>query len=275
MANPMDFDGMFRRAFAKKLSAAGEIGEDAAEALLDVAYEEWAEAPDARLNGISPRQWFLRMSAPEELIASLEEYARARVDVPDLLLERFEALGEAAAPALEGLLFDAGKPEEAREHALSLLLEIAPERTERLAADIVLRAPDSSDLAERAAEALEEAAGAPVRQTLLEGYKGASEYAKMLILEILCNFPGDNRIYIHMRDMLVNNPEQRAFAANLLGRLGDARAIEPMQKLLPMSDLTYFEYMEIRNAIEALGGEVTVEREFYGDPDYEYMRGLE
>ena len=275
MATPMDFDMMFRQAFAKKLRGAGEIGEEEAEALLGSVYEEWANAPDARLGGISPRQWFLGMSSPEELIACLEDYARARVDVPDLLLERFESLGEDAAPALERLLADGERPGAARGHALSLLLEIAPSRCEPLVADIVLGAEESSDLAEHAAEALGEATGISVRQKLLEGYENASEYAKMLILEILCNFPGDNRIYIHMRDMLVNDPERRAFAARLLGRLGDARAIEPMKKLLSMSDLTYFEYMEIRNAIEALGGEVVGEREFYGDPDYEHMRSLE
>ena len=33
--------------------------------------------------------------------------------------------------------------------------------------------------------------------------------------------------------------------------------------------------MELRNAVEALGGEIEHEREFYGDPDYEYLRDLE
>ena len=32
---------------------------------------------------------------------------------------------------------------------------------------------------------------------------------------------------------------------------------------------------ELRNAVEALGGEIEQEREFYGDPDYEYLRNLE
>ena len=62
---------------------------------------------------------------------------------------------------------------------------------------------------------------------------------------------------------------------SLLGRYGDARAVEPLKTLLSMSDITYFEYMELRNAVEALGGEIEQEREFYGDPDYEYLRNLE
>ncbi len=78
-----------------------------------------------------------------------------------------------------------------------------------------------------------------------------------------------------MLDMLKNRPEQRAFAARLLGRYGDARAMEPLKALISMSDITYYEYMELRNAVEALGGEIEHEREFYGDPDYEYLRNLE
>ena len=33
--------------------------------------------------------------------------------------------------------------------------------------------------------------------------------------------------------------------------------------------------IRLRNAVEALGGEIEQEREFYGDPDYEYLRNLE
>ena len=49
----------------------------------------------------------------------------------------------------------------------------------------------------------------------------------------------------------------------------------PLKALLAATDISYYEYMELRNAVEALGGEVVREREFYGDPDYEYLRELE
>ena len=78
-----------------------------------------------------------------------------------------------------------------------------------------------------------------------------------------------------MLDMLKNCPEERAFAARLLGRYGDERAVGPLKALLAATDISYYEYMELRNAVEALGGEVVREREFYGDPDYEYLRELE
>src|SRR5699024_11342898 len=56
---------------------------------------------------------------------------------------------------------------------------------------------------------------------LLDGYDAAEDFARELILEVLCNFPGDGRVYERLLDMLKTRPEQRAFAARLLGRYGE------------------------------------------------------
>ena len=44
--------------------------------------------------------------------------------------------------------------------------------------------------------------------------------------------------------------------------------------MLKLTDLNYLDYIEIRNAVESLGGDPGEERTFYGDPDYEAMRNL-
>ncbi len=275
MAKPIDFSGMFRAMVAQRLHEHPDIDEMGAEELAEELYGEWAEAADARLGGLSPRQWFARMRDPREVIACMEDYACARMEAPELLIERILAGGVEMAEPLERLALDADKPAALRAQAFEILRDVAPEAVRRMAAPIELGAEQGEPLAEVAAGALGEMAEDAQREELLRGYEGASEYARMLILEVLCNFSGDDRIYMLMRDMLLGCPERRAFAAKLLGRLGDARAIEPLTGLIGMSDLSYFEYLEIRNAIEALGGEIEEEREFYGDSDYEYMRNLE
>ena len=75
-------------------------------------------------------------------------------------------------------------------------------------------------------------------------------------------------------DKLRNRPEERAFYASLLEKLGDPRALEALEKMLKLTDLNYLDYIEIRNAVESLGGDPGEERTFYGDPDYEAMRNL-
>ena len=275
MTKPIDFEHMFHHYVADRLRAAGEIDEDAAEEMAEQLYEEWADAPNTALDGLSPRGWFARLTSPQELTELLIAYACADLDAPDLLLERFEDLGTACVQPLEALAGAAGENIQARAQALGLLPGIDEVRAVRLAVNAVLHAEESDPLNELASELLQERPSAEIRDVLLAGYAQAPEFAKMLMLEILCNFPGDERIYTNMMDMLKNRPENRAFAAKLLGRYGDARAVEPLKAMLGQSDLTYFEYMEIRNAVEALGGEIETEREFYGDPDYEYLRNLE
>ena len=111
---------------------------------------------------------------------------------------------------------------------------------------------------------------------MLNRYEGAPDYAKTLILDIACNFPGDSRIYNYLVYRLKNEPEHRdrALNASLLGKLGDARAIEPMLEMMRLSDISYYDYIELRDAVEALGGEVADERSFYGDADFEALRNI-
>ncbi|MBQ3305509.1 MAG: hypothetical protein IJH03_13355, partial [Clostridia bacterium] len=81
-------------------------------------------------------------------------------------------------------------------------------------------------------------------------------------------------ILSYMLDKLRNRPDQRALYASFLGKLGDPRAIDAMKPFLTLTDIGYLDYIELRNAIEELGGDPGEERTFYGDPDYEAMRNI-
>ena len=47
-----------------------------------------------------------------------------------------------------------------------------------------------------------------------------------------------------------------------------------IKELIDLPDVGYVDYIELRNAIETLGGDPGEERTFYGDPDYEAMRNV-
>ena len=78
----------------------------------------------------------------------------------------------------------------------------------------------------------------------------------IVLLDVACNFPGDERIYDYAIKLLRSMPDNRALIASYLGKLGDARAIEELMPLLELQELNYLDYLEIRDAIEELGGEV-------------------
>ena len=275
MNRPIDLEHLFHHYVADHLHKAGKLDEDAAGEMAEKLYAEWADAPCAALEGCSPRAWFARLDTPEALVETLTAYARADMEPPELLLDRFFDVGAICAAPLEALARNAGESAALRAQALDLLNGLDEARAVRVATDAVLAAQESDAFCELAAEILASRVDADVAARLLDGYDAAPDFARTLILETLCNFPGDARVYERMLEMLKNRPEQRADAARLLGRYGDARAIEPLKALLDLTDIGYYEYMEVRNAVEALGGEVENEREFYGDPDYEYLRELE
>lgn len=236
----------------------------------------WLNAPAKWLNGEKPGEYFLRYSEPRELIKLLEEYDKRDIGLPEPLYSRVVSVGEPCVEPLMRLVRNTDNPESLRATALAILRDIGSDAIRPLLIDLVCMSRQSGeddDLCAMAADELYEGEVSPVDE-LMARYDGVSESAQMRILEICSNFPGDERIYQRLIEKLRNRPDDRAFYASYLGKLGDARAIEELKPYLSLSDIEYLDYIEIRNAIEELGGDPGEERTFYGDPNYEAMRNL-
>lgn len=230
-------------------------------------------APAQWLNGETPGSYFNRYDQPKDLMKLIEEYDKRDIGLPEPLYARIVSLGEVCAEQLTRIASDESKPESLRASAIAMLRDIGTDAPRSLFVDLACRCEESNELSEMASDILS-ASDASVVDELLNRYDDAPEYAQALILDICCNFPGNPKLFDHCLDKLRNRPEMRAYYASLLGKLGDPRAIEPLQSFLTLSDLTYLDYIELRNAIESLGGEVSEDRTFYGDPDYEAMRNI-
>ena len=74
--------------------------------------------------------------------------------------------------------------------------------------------------------------------------------------------------------MIIVAPQKRALYAGYLGKLGDDRALEPLMDAAEGNDINYVDFIEIRNAIERLGGEAPI-REFNDDPTYQAVQKLQ
>lgn len=230
-------------------------------------------APAKWLDGQKPGEYFQRYDTAKDLMKLVEEYDKRDIGLPEPLYTRIVSLGETCAEQLTRIAANPDKPESLRASAIAMLRDIGTDAPRALFVDLASRCKEPNELSEMASDILC-ASDDSVVDELLERYDSAPEYAQMLILDICCNFPGNAKVFDHCLDKLRNRPEERAYYASLLGKLGDSRAIDTLQSFLTLTDLTYFDYIELRNAIEALGGEVTDERTFYGDPDYEAMRNV-
>lgn len=233
----------------------------------------WLNAPAKWLNGEKPGEYFMRYSDPKDLVKLVEEYDKRDIGLPEPLYSRVVSLGEACVPLLMRILQNPDRPESLRATAIAMLGDIGTQAPLPAYVDLVCTAGEGDDLGDMAADQLA-ARGEAVIGELLDRYDGATEAGQTRILDICARFPGDDRIFDRMVDKLRNRPDQRALYASFLGKLGDPRAVEILKPFLAMLDTGYLDYIELRNAVEELGGDPGEERTFYGDPDYEAMRNM-
>jgi hypothetical protein len=273
---PIDFDRMFSdyaHAWVHERMKT-EKNLDAIEAQVPDLYRDWLNRPQAFLGGDTPTQYFARFESPDDLIRLMEAYHAAGVAIPDPLLERLDDMGHAAAAPLTALAADEEMGIALRMTALNLLIELESEEPMALCLDLIDRRRPEDELADVAAELIS-ALGERALPAMRERLNGASEEALDTYLDLLCNFPGDERIYKMTEERFLRLADRRSLYANFLAKLGDERALPALLRVAQLSDLNYLDYIEIFNAIEALGGErPALERSFDGDPAYESLKNL-
>ena len=104
-------------------------------------------------------------------------------------------------------------------------------------------------------------------------YAADGETGKMLI-EILAGYKGNPAIYMGLVSYLYKG-EDVALFARLLGSYGDERAVDLLKGFAEEYELNYNEYMEVRNAVEQLGGYFDDTKDYSDDPFYRYLKGLD
>ncbi len=95
-----------------------------------------------------------------------------------------------------------------------------------------------------------------------------------MFVEILANFKGRKEIYMWLVTYFMRGDDIPLFS-RLLGAYGEESAIEILQEFAEDNKLDYNEFMEIRNAIEELGGDFDCKQDFSKDPFYRFIKGLD
>jgi len=268
----IDFDANFQAYTAKWLEMNKDkfANVDQMEDAMPGVYMRWLNSPAAFLEGEAPAKYFEKYDNASELIKWMRLYDDAGVPVPDLLLDRISSLG---AESLKPLMFTAGRTDYSaavRTTALNLLKEVDEDGTSAELCMDIIDAGCGDELSETAAEVLTNFAEKHVPE-IIEKLDTASDSARESYLDVLCNFPGDARICDYVLREFENSGKY-ALYASFLGKLGDERAIPTLMRALDFEDINYLDYIEIRNAIEMLGGECEHEREFAGDEYYETLK---
>ena len=270
----INFDRAFERYMAEWIKENSEKYKDDMDVIEDMmpdVYLEFLKKPADFLDGIAPQDYFEQFDNADVLVNWLCDYIAQGVPVPDLLLERVTALGDPAEKSLLALVARDDLPEETQMTAISLLREMESKAPMQRYIDYIASLEEPSDKGDLCAEALM-SMGESVVEPILAALSGAGQTGRDIFADVLSNYPGDERIYELMIERFVTRDERRALFASYLAKLGDERAIPMLKEAAQSPDINYLDYVEVVNAIEALGGERPPEREFSGDPYYESLR---
>lgn len=270
----INFDRAFERYMAEWIKENSEKYKDDMDVIEDMmpdVYLEFLKKPADFLDGVAPQDYFEQFDNADMLVNWLCDYIAQGVPVPDLLLERVTALGNPAEKSLLALVARDDLPEETQMTAISLLREMESKAPMQRYIDYIASLEEPSDKGDLCTEALM-SMGESVVEPILATLSGAGQTGRDIFADVLSNYPGDERIYELMIERFVTRDERRALFSSYLAKLGDERAIPMLKEAAQSPDINYLDYVEVVNAIEALGGERPPEREFSGDPYYESLR---
>lgn len=112
-----------------------------------------------------------------------------------------------------------------------------------------------------------------VDEMIAKIYTLEGETGKML-MEVLAEYKGNKAIFMGLVSYLYKG-EDVALFARLIGAYGDEQGIEVIKTFCENYEPNYNEYMELRNAVEELGGDFDLKQDFSDDPFYRFLKGLD
>ncbi|MCR4876428.1 MAG: hypothetical protein K5922_04580 [Clostridiales bacterium] len=246
---------------------------DEMEADLPKVYMMFLNTRAPWLGSLTPGSYFTQFEDPKVLVDWMHEYCRQGVPVPDLLTEQITFVGKPCEKRLVELLKDPESEEEARMLAIGLLREMESTLPKMLYINWQLDRAEKDEMKDNALESLR-AMGPAVVQPILQAVNQANPAGQEALLEVLADYPGNEQTFRLAMKLFREHPERRALFAGYLAKLGDERALPELESAAKEEKLSYLTYIELRNAMEMLGG-VCPEREFEEDPEYDALRGME
>lgn len=248
-------------------SLGADFYEDPA-AYVERLHEEWLDSYDGEI-GATPRQYVDSLSQKH----AVAEYAEAALKRGWMLDEAvIEALAVPEYIEFLNIMLDSDNAE-AADIAASALAAIGGGEVEDIFIEALAEDSLSGEAQLIAYDFLSESGEGVVDKILKVIYAAAPDVQGMLV-EIMSNYKGRKEVYMWLVSMLYR-AEDVALYASLLGAYGNPDAISILKEFAEEPDIDYNEFMEIRNAVERLGGELETKRDFSCDELYKIIKGGE
>ncbi|MGI6215787.1 MAG: hypothetical protein ACOYIT_07965 [Christensenellales bacterium] len=232
-------------------------------------YDIFLDTPAPWLDNKKPKEYFSGFFDPKELVDGISEYIAEDIPVPELLLTRIVELQKASESPLLSLLDETHSMHE-RMISVTLLREIGSEAPlKRYIGWIVKGEP--RELVDNCLESLDLYAE-NLESDLLSALPLAGDEGKQVLLSLLSRFNFSDEVFSALMDLFERLPKCRAELSSYIGRMGNEKALPALKEAALDENTGYLDYIEIRNAIETLGGEAPKRTFDESDPAYEIFK---
>ena len=246
---------------------AGKYTEEEWEDKIPELYDDFGSRPLEVLGGKSPEDYYKDLSG-KELCALLERHIEEDVPVSEYLCDAL-VRGDTEEELLKFL--KVGTDEELTSYAVNVLNDKACFRALPIYVDYVCSDDTDENMRELMGEILIENAREAASE-LTSAIKRAGK-GKPIIAEALSNCPKSEKISAFLFDEFSKaRGKDISLYAHMLVKYGDEAALPLLNKRIEEPALKYSDFIEIKYAIEALGGEYYGERDFSSDPSYRKIK---
>lgn len=218
------------------------------------------------LDGKTPKEYARELREDGEIFDYVSKCLENNIEVTDTILDEVVRT-EGAVEYLNGLLYENNK--DAKMLASLLLKEIGGGEVEDIFISLLTNDEMPDEVKTVAFEYLSDGDDC-IPDKILEIINGVPEKNQGILVEVLANFKGRKDVFFWLVTMLQRAEDVPTYAG-LLGRYGDTSAIDILKSFAKEVDINYVEFVEIRNAVEELGGEMSEEKDFSDDPYYKYI----
>lgn len=270
----IDFEQKFRD-YLKGYKNDNEIEEDKLIELAPDMYLKWVEEPKEWLKGKSPITYFEQFETAA-LIEELGKYIISKITLPGVLLNRIADTKQDTYPYIISLLtnYEGEKSEQIKVTIIRLIEEMDLVHPYDYYIKSISQAEEQNDFYEACADELKDS-GDSYKEQLIAAYEvAANQYVSNCLIDVLCDLAYDDRTYQFALEKFLYSDSQKAFYASCLGKIGNEKAIPYLEEELRSENINYYDYVSIKNAVEELGGEIDIDRDFSGDIDYESLKNL-
>jgi len=260
----IDFDGLFDKKIAEYIEKnPSKYTEEQWSDVIPKMYEKFGDTY-LKAVGSTPNKYYADMDGAA-LAETLKAHVEEGIPVSDFLCREMEKRGAIK----EFIVLLDSTNEEILTYAITV--NGSDERAFGKYISIISDDAFSEDVRDAAADMIKENADA-VKDDLLKMIENgvAKDYALDLIARIK---ERDEGVYNILLNEFLTNSDNIPKYAHLLSSYGDERYLPYLEREIRREDINYVDFLELKYAIEKLGGEYAEERDFSSDPYYVQIHG--